>query len=435
MNISVIGCGYVGLVAGVCFAEFGFRVHCIDADQDKINTLNQGEVHIYENGLREVLRNNLDSGRISFHTTKSCLDDCEVVIVAVGTPEGKNGETDMTYINDALEEIAQLATNDKYIIVKSTVPMGTACSIRDSLGDVQKQRDIEFHIISNPEFLQEGSALHNFMNPDRIVVGCDSQKAQEVMSELYSPLINRGVRVVFTDNTSAELIKYASNSYLAMRIAFINEIADIAEESGANIKDISFGMGLDKRIGAGYLKPGPGYGGSCFPKDTKSLTFFARELNAPSGLIEATIKANAQRSQRMVKKILSALNGDCKEKKIAVLGLAFKANTDDMRDSPSIAIIQSLLQKQVKIQVFDPKAMQEAENIFGNTIHYCDNSTEAVTGADCLIILTEWEEFKSLDLKTLKQSMQDPVIVDLRNVLSADDIKNEGFKYFCIGKK
>ncbi|AIF80617.1 UDP-glucose 6-dehydrogenase [endosymbiont of Acanthamoeba sp. UWC8] len=432
MKVTVIGTGYVGLVAGTCFANFGIEVNCIDNDVTKINALKEGVIPIYEPGLEELVIKNYKNGHLHFSTDKSLLDKADVLVIAVGTPAAKDGNANMTYLDSVLEDIAKYVNHDKYIIIKSTVPVGTANRVKKTLEE--KRQDLKFSIISNPEFLREGSAVNDFFYPDRIVIGTMDEESKEIARKLYAPVIVNDTHIEFTDNSTAEIIKYAANAFLAMKVAFINEISDIAEQFGGNIEDISNGIGSDKRIGKHFLKPGPGYGGSCFPKDTLALAKAANDASIPSLIINAVIDSNDRRKAKMASKVISALNGDINGKTIAILGLTFKAETDDMRDSASIDIINTLKNKGAVIKAYDPKGMEEAKKIFGNSIEYCDDIFTAANNAEALCIITEWAEFKTLDLQQLQKCMQQPIIIDLRNIYSREEMSNSGFTYISLGR-
>jgi len=428
MKITIIGTGYVGLVSGVCFAEFGFDVTCVDKDADKIENLKQGIIPIYEIGLTELIQKNKE--RLTFTTnTKKAVENSDVVFIAVGTPDGEDGKADLSFVFSVAEEISDFINDYKVIVMKSTVPVGTGRKIHKI---INKKTD-NFDIASNPEFLKEGSAINDFLNPDRVVVGVDNDKAKEIMARLYAPLSNKEVPVLFTNIETSELIKYAANCFLAAKISFINEIADICEKAGADVERVAEGMGLDKRIGSNFLKPGPGCGGSCFPKDTIALVQTARELGTPIETIEAVVKVNNKRKKHMAEKVISACDGIVKDKKIAILGLTFKANTDDIRESASLTIISKLLEEGAEIQAFDPEGMKETKQVFPD-IKYCENAYNAMTGADVVVIVTEWDEFKGLDLEKAKELVKIPTIVDLRNLYERKDVEQYGFKYICIGR-
>ncbi|RZI47237.1 UDP-glucose/GDP-mannose dehydrogenase family protein [Rickettsiales endosymbiont of Peranema trichophorum] len=434
MHIVVIGSGYVGIVTAACFAKFNLKVTCVDHDQDKVRTLATGQVPIYEPELEALVQAGIQSGNLSFSSDKSIIGSANVIVVAVGTPSGPDGTVELSYLHSVVDDIVQYSISDKIVMIKSTVPVGTAQDVKRRLN--QRLKHIQFQVISNPEFLREGNAVQDFLHPDRIVIGCDESYRQnpKEITTIYSSIIDSGTPILFTDNQTAELIKYAANGYLAMRLSFINEIANIAEKWNADVCDISKGIGMDKRIGPEYLKPGPGFGGSCFPKDTLGLLKTSEQCGEHSLLVDATIRSNDMRKERMLKKITDAIEDGEDEKTVAVLGLAFKNNTDDMRDSPSISIIEHLLKLNTRVQVYDPKALKEGFKIFGDKITYCTDLYQAVTGASGIVIATEWSEFASMDLKLVKQLVKKPVIVDLRNILSLTNMRNTGFRYVSIGR-
>jgi UDPglucose 6-dehydrogenase len=434
MHIVVIGTGYVGLVSGVCFSEFGFRVTCIDKDGDKIAKLQQQILPIYEPGLDVLVDKNRKAGRLSFSTDlATAVGNADVVLIAVGTPAGDNGMPDLTQFNAATKEIAAALKNYTVIVTKSTVPVDTNRRLAKTIAELNPNAD--FDVASNPEFLREGAAIEDFMSPDRVVIGLDSRRAREVMTKIYEPVALNGAQLFFTTFESAEIIKYANNSMLAMRITFINEIADFCEKAGANIRDVAKGVGLDYRIGSYFLQPGPGYGGSCFPKDTLALKTMARQAGAPSSLVEATIASNDARKQRMVDKIIAAAGGSVQGKTIAVLGLTFKPGTDDMRDSASLVIVPSLIEAGAKIRAFDPQGMKEAAKMMKGEIGWCNDAYDAMKDADLLVLLTEWNEFRSLELKKVKSLLKKPLVIDLRNIYKRQDMQKHGFHYVSIGRQ
>lgn len=436
MRVVVIGTGYVGLVTGTCLAELGHEVICVDNVEAKIAMLNDGKLPIYEPGLDTLVANNAKAKRLSFTLNLSeALPDAEVIFIAVGTPtDPSDGHADLTYVFQAAEEIAQNLTSPAIVVVKSTVPVGTGKRVREILKTHCPQH--ECNVVSNPEFLREGSAVKDFMQPDRVVVGTRTDKATQAMQALYQPLEEK-TQIVFMDKVeSAELTKYACNTLLAIRISFVNEISDLCEVLDADISDVTKAMGLDKRIGPHFLKPGPGYGGSCFPKDTLALNHTADHSARPSAMVKAAITSNASRKTRMAGKIIDAMGGDIKGKTIAVLGLTFKANTDDMRDSPSLAIIPELLKQGAALRLYDPEGMEEAKKIFtdGN-VTWNDDEYNAAKGADALVVLTEWPQFAELDLGKINATMQQKVIIDLRSIIPETRAKAEGFRYITVGKK
>ena len=433
MRIAMVGTGYVGLVSGACFSEFGLDVICVDRDEKKIKDLNSGIIPIFEPGLDVLVRNNFASGRLKFTTNlKKSIRESEVVFIAVGTPSRRgDGHADLTYVYDVAKEIAETIDSYKVIAMKSTVPVGTGREVQKIIQDVNP--NAEFDIVSNPEFLREGSAINDFMRPDRIVIGADSTKAKDVMRHLYKALYLIETPILFTNLETSEIIKYATNTFLATKITFINEISDLCENVGADIHDVSKGIGLDKRIGSKFLHPGPGYGGSCFPKDTLAFIKSAKEYNSPLRIVETVVDINNNRKSKMHERVINACNGSVNGKKIAILGLTFKPNTDDMRDSPALEIVNNLVNAGAKISAYDPGGMDEAKKIIKN-IKYCKNTYETVESASCLVIITEWNEFRSLDFVRIKKSMQSPVLVDLRNIYSPEDMKSYGFTYYSIGR-
>lgn len=435
MKTLVIGTGYVGLVTGACLADLGCKVTCVDTNEQKIAMLLQGEIPIYEPGLQEVVQRNQAIGLLSFSADiYEAIEEADNVFLAVGTPTDEtNGSADLSYIFKAVEMIADNITKDCVVIVKSTVPVGTGAKIKEIF--LQKCPEFEVNVVSNPEFLREGSAVKDFMEPDRIIVGTNSGKARETMRRLYWNLIDRNVPIVFTDVQTSELIKYASNAFLATKIAFINEMADLCEKTGANIEDVAKGMGMDKRIGMKYLLPGPGFGGSCFPKDTLALDYMAKQAGVPSQIVDSVILSNNQRKQSMAEKVLTSYGESIKGKTVAILGTAFKANTDDMRYSASIDIIQRLHKEGAKIKAYDPVAIEEAKQVFSNVIiEWCQSSEGALAESDVAVIITEWDEFKQIDLAEVKNIMNRPLIVDLRNLLSPSIMEKHGFEYVSIGR-
>ncbi|MEL0106037.1 MAG: UDP-glucose/GDP-mannose dehydrogenase family protein [Rhodospirillaceae bacterium] len=433
MRVAMIGTGYVGLVSGVCFSEFGVDVVCVDKDQSKIDRLNKGEVPIYEPGLDDLLDKNVKAGRLSFSTDiAETVKDADAVFIAVGTPSRRgDGHADLSYVYAAAEEIALAMDGYTVVITKSTVPVGTGNEVEDI---IRKARpDADFNVVSNPEFLREGSAINDFMRPDRVVIGTSSERAQDVMRELYRPLYLIETPILFTTRKTAELIKYAANAFLATKISFINEIADLCEHVGTNVQDVAKGIGLDGRIGSKFLHAGPGYGGSCFPKDTLALVRTAQDAGSPLRLVETVAEYNNQRKRNMAGKIISACGGSVDGKTIAILGLAFKPNTDDMRDSPSLDIIPELQKAGASIRAYDPEAMDEAKALLEN-IEWCENAYDTMEGADALAIVTEWNEFRALDLDRVQSLLEKPVLVDLRNIYKPEEMAAAGFQYTSIGR-
>ncbi len=428
MTITIIGTGYVGLVSGACFAELGFKVTCVDNNKSKIDNLIKGNIPIYEPGLEKIIKKN--KSRLSFTTdVKKAVNSNKIIFIAVGTPTHKDGGADLSYIFDVADKISQHLTSDSVVVIKSTVPVGTNKKFREKI--INKRPGLKFHMASNPEFLREGCAVNDFLKPDRIIIGAGSEIAKNSMKRIYQPLIKNKAPVLFTDIETAELTKYAANAFLAAKITFINEIANICENVGANIDDVAKGMGLDPRIGKDYLKPGPGFGGSCFPKDTLALLKTSYDLGVPSKIISSTISSNESRKLFMVLKIMEAMKGKIKEKKIAILGLAFKANTDDIRESSALVIINELLQVGANLKVYDPKAMKEAKKILGNKVLYAKDAYDATKNSDLTVIVTEWNEFGSLDLKKLKTKK----VLDLRNLYDINEIKKSKVPYFSLGRK
>ncbi len=433
MHVAMIGTGYVGLVSAACFSEFGVDVICVDKLREKIDGLNAGKIPIYEPGLEDLVNHNVAAGRLSFTSDiAEAVPGADIVMLAVGTPSRRgDGHADLSFVYAAAEEIADAMDGYTVVVTKSTVPVGTG----DEIARIIRGRrpDAEFDIVSNPEFLREGAAIGDFMRPDRVVVGVESERAKKLMAELYRPLFLIETPVVFTGVKTAELIKYAANTFLATKITFINEIADICEEIGADVHDVAKGIGLDGRIGNKFLHPGPGYGGSCFPKDTLAFVRIARESGAPSRIVEAVVDINEKRKARMAEKIIAACGGTVAGKRLAVLGVAFKPNTDDVRDSASLTIIPALQEAGAAIRAYDPEAMEEAKALLSN-IDWCADAYDAMKGADCLVILTEWNEFRALDLERVKGLLAQPVIVDLRNVYEPDDMAAKGFDYSSVGR-
>ena len=430
MKISVIGCGYVGLVSGFCFADSGHKVTCIDNSDKKIELLKDNKVPIYEPGLKELLLKNLENNNLNFELNiNENIKDSEIVLIAVGTPTGENRDADLTFVHQCAREISEFISPNTQIIIKSTVPVGTC----DEVEDIIKENCLhsEFAVISNPEFLREGNAINDFINPDRIVIGTDDQTSREIMINLYKNIINED-KILFTSRRSSELIKYASNSMLAMRIIFINEIADLCEKIGTNVTDIAKGIGLDKRIGPHFLEPGPGFGGSCFPKDARALIESGKKYGAPQTLLESVILGNENRKKNISKKILDKLDKQS-ENEIGILGVTFKAETDDMRESPSLIIIPDLQENGMNISAYDPEGEKEASKILKD-VNWKKSAYEAAENVDCLVILTDWEEFKNLDLDKLKNSMKRPLIYDFRNIFDPDMMTELGFEYCSIGR-
>jgi UDPglucose 6-dehydrogenase len=433
MKIAVIGTGYVGLVTGTCFSEFGVIVTCVDKDANKIARLKKGEIPIYEPNLDRLVESNIASGRLTFTTEiTEAVQDADAVFIAVGTPSRRgDGHADLSYVFAVAEEIAPLLQNYTVVVTKSTVPVGTGRKVYDIIKRVNP--DADFDVASNPEFLREGSAIEDFMRPDRVVIGTDSERSLNLMRALYRPLFLIETPIVATSLETAELIKYAANAFLATKITFINEMADLCEKVGANVQDVAKGMGLDGRIGKKFLNAGPGYGGSCFPKDTLALIQTGVDAGSPVKIVETVAALNEQRKAAMATKIIAACGGDIQGKKIAVLGLTFKPNTDDMRDSPSLVIIPALQAAGARITAFDPKGMLEAKHLLKD-IEWYDSSYAAMHGADALVILTEWNEFRALDLIKVKSLLNQPIVIDLRNIYKPTEMQALGFEYTSIGR-
>ncbi|MFV1878145.1 UDP-glucose dehydrogenase family protein [Nioella sp.] len=435
MRIAMIGTGYVGLVSGVCFSDFGHDVICVDKDVEKIARLDAGEVPIFEPGLEDVMARNVAAGRLTFSTDlNKAIDGADAVFIAVGTPTRRgDGHADLTYVMAVAEEIAKALTGYAVIVTKSTVPVGTNRKVKQVVAKANP--DAEFDVASNPEFLREGAAIDDFMKPDRVIVGVQSERAAEVMAEIYRPLYLREFPIVTTDLESAEMIKYAANGFLATKITFINEIAALCERVGADVKEVARGMGLDGRIGQHFLHAGPGYGGSCFPKDTSALARIGQENAVPQNIVETVIRVNDSVKQRMVEKLRDLCGGSFNGKTIAILGVTFKPNTDDMREAPSLTIIPALVGSGAKVRVVDPQGRREGEALLPGVI-WTEDPYKAANNADLLVILTEWNEFRALDLKKLARRMATPRLADLRNVYSAKDAKRAGFNgYDSIGRR
>jgi len=433
MRIAMIGTGYVGLVSGTCFSEFGITVTCVDKDERKIELLHQNVMPIFEPGLDELVASNVKAGRLSFTTDlKTAVASADAVFIAVGTPSRRgDGYADLSYVYAASEEIADAMNGYTVIINKSTVPVGTGDEVERIIR--ARRPDAAFDVVSNPEFLREGSAINDFMRPDRVVIGTDSEDARAVMRQIYRVLYLIEAPIVFTSRRTSELIKYAGNTFLATKITFINEIADLCEKVGANVHDVAKGIGLDGRIGKKFLHAGPGYGGSCFPKDTLALVKTARDFGSPIRIVETVVAVNDERKKAMAQRIVQAAGGTVKGKTIGVLGLTFKPNTDDMRDSPSLDIVPALIEAGAKVRAFDPEGTEEAKKLLTG-VEYADNAYDALQGADVLAIVTEWNEFRALDLKRVKSLLKSPVVVDLRNVWDPKEMRDAGFTYISVGR-
>jgi UDPglucose 6-dehydrogenase len=433
MRVAMIGTGYVGLVSGASFADFGHEVVCVDKDKAKIAALMRGEMPIYEPGLGDMVAANSRAGRLKFTTELAgAVADADAVFIAVGTPSRRgDGFADLSFVHDAAREIARALNGFTVVITKSTVPVGTGDEVERIIRETRTDADCA--VVSNPEFLREGAAIQDFKHPDRIVIGTADARAREVMTQLYRPLYLNRSPILFTDRRTAELIKYAANAFLATKITFINEIADLAEKVGADVQEIARGIGLDNRIGSKFLHAGPGYGGSCFPKDTVALIKTAQDHVAPLRIVEAVAAVNDARKRAMARKVANALGGELRGKTVAVLGLTFKPNTDDMREAPSIPLITALQDMGAKVRAYDPVGMEQAKNVIGN-VTFCNDAYSCAEGASALVIVTEWEQFRALDFKRLKETMVQPVLVDLRNVYRPDEIARYGFVYESIGR-
>ena len=433
MRIAMVGAGYVGLVTGACFSEFGTDAVCVDRDADRIERLRQGEMPIYEPGLDDLVARNVDAGRLSFTTDlEEAVGEAEVVFIAVGTPSRRgDGHADLSFVFEAAREVAGAVRGYTVLVTKSTVPVGTGAQVAEIVG--QMRPDAEIDVVSNPEFLREGAAIEDFLHPDRVVIGAETDRARDAMRELYRPLFLRETPILFTDRETAELTKYAANAFLAVKISFINEIADLCERVGADVQDVARGMGLDRRIGDKFLHPGPGYGGSCFPKDTLALTRTAADAGAPVRLVETAAALNEDRKRAMAARVLEALGGSAAGRTVAVLGLAFKPNTDDMREAPSLELVPALQAAGAAVRAYDPQAMETAGPLLPG-VTWCADAYEAAAGADCAVLMTEWNEFRGVDLDRLRAVMAAPVLLDLRNVYKPAEMAAAGFAYRGIGK-
>ncbi len=433
MRVAMIGTGYVGLVSGACFADFGHVVTCIDKDAGKIERLHRGEMPIYEPGLESLVAENVRAGRLFFTTDAAeAVSEADAVFIAVGTPSRRgDGHADLSYVYAAAEEVAGYVKGFTVVVTKSTVPVGTGDEVEAIMRRTAPDADVA--VVSNPEFLREGAAIGDFKRPDRVVVGAEDERAREVMRELYRPLNLNESPLLFTGRRTSELIKYAANAFLAVKITYINELADLCEKVGADVQQVARGMGLDNRIGSKFLHAGPGYGGSCFPKDTLALVRTAADAGAPVKLVETTVAVNAARKKAMAERVSHAVDGGLEGKTIAVLGLTFKPNTDDMRDAPSLDIVPALQAAGAKVQAYDPEGMDEARHMLPG-VDFRPGPYEAVDGADAVVIITEWDPFRALDLDRMKSMMARPIVVDLRNVYRPDDMRRRGFTYTSIGR-
>ena len=434
MNVVIVGTGYVGLVSGACFAEFGASVTCVDKDLDKIETLIKGEIPIYEPGLDELVEKNVKLGQLNFTTNLAdAVNQADLIFIAVGTPSRRgDGHADLQYVYAVAKEIADHINDYVVIVTKSTVPVGTAQEVKKIIKKANPK--IDFDIASNPEFLREGLAIEDFMRPNRVVIGVESERAEKLLKSLYRPLNLIETPILFTDLESAELIKYASNAFLATKISFINELSTLCEKTGADVHAVAKGMGLDDRIGSKFLHVGPGFGGSCFPKDTLALIQIFEEHGLSNKIVNSVVEVNSDQKERMVKKIRDSLSGSESNKIIAVLGLTFKPETDDMRDAPSLTILPSLLEKGAHIRAHDPEGVEQAKPLLPESIEYCSTILKTVENADAVILMTEWNQYRDLDLELLKIKMRGRVFIDLRNVYEPDEMNKIGFNYFCIGR-
>ena len=439
INICIVGSGYVGLVTGACLADFGLKVTCVDIDQAKIDTILSGKIPFYEPGLDVVVMRNVANKRLNFSTDlASMVKTSDVIFIAVGTPQGDDGSADMSFVHKVAEEIGQNINGYKVVVNKSTVPIGTGAKVKEIITEQLAKRNeaIDFDVVSNPEFLREGSAVHDFTHPDRVVIGSETPKALAIMKNVYRVLYLNETPFVETNIETAEMIKYAANSFLAMKIAFINEIANLCEKVGANVQQVANAIGKDGRISPKFLHPGPGYGGSCFPKDTNALAAIGRKYDSPVSLIETTIRSNVLQKELSAKKIIDNLDG-VEGKTLAILGLAFKQNTDDMRDAPAIMILNILAEAGAKFRVYDPVAMDMAKLAFANIkdrIEFCENEYQAAECADALVILTEWNQFRNLDFGILSEKLNNPILFDFRNIYKRPDVEEQGFTFYAVGQ-
>ena len=433
MRIAMVGAGYVGLVTGACFSEFGVEAVCVDRDVGRIDSLRRGVLPIYEPGLADLVARNTGAGRLGFSTDLgAAVAAADIVFIAVGTPSRRgDGHADLSFVFEAAREVAAAVRGHTVLVTKSTVPVGTGARVAGIAAEVRP--DAEIDVVSNPEFLREGAAIQDFMHPDRVVIGAGTDRARAAMRELYRPLFLRGAPILFTDRETAELTKYAANAFLATKIAFINEIADLCERVGADVQDVARGMGLDRRIGDKFLHPGPGYGGSCFPKDTLALARTASDAGSPVRLVETAAAVNEARKRAMAGRVLEALGGDAAGKTVAVLGLAFKPNTDDMREAPSLLLVPALQAAGAQVRAYDPQAMQTARPLLPG-VAWCSDVYDAARGADCAVLVTEWNEFRAVDMARLRRIMAAPVLVDLRNVYKPGEMAAAGFAYRGVGK-
>src|SRR5215207_9673260 len=433
MRIAIVGAGYVGLVSGACFADFGHQVTCVDKDASKISALQRGKIPIFEPDLERLVQSNVKNGRLDFDTDLAGpVREADAVFIAVGTPSRRgDGHADLSYVYAASREIAAAVDGFTVVITKSTVPVGTGDEVERIVREVRP--DAECAVVSNPEFLREGAAMRDFKHPDRIVVGTDDPRAREIMAELYRPLYLNAAPILYTGRRTAELVKYAANAFLATKITFINEIADLCEQTGANVQEVARGMGLDNRIGTKFLNAGPGYGGSCFPKDAMALLKTAHDFGVPSRIVETVVSVNEQRKRAMARKVIAACGGNVRGKTIALLGLTFKPNTDDMREAPSLSIIAGLIDGGASVRAYDPEGMEQARHVLDG-IEYAEDPYACAEGADALVIVTEWDAFRALDLERIRDALKQPILVDLRNIYRADDLAEHGFTYVSVGR-
>jgi len=434
MHICVVGTGYVGLVTGACLADFGINVTCVDKDEEKITKLLDGEIPIYEPGLDSLVEKNARSGRLHFSTDLApAIQQALAIFIAVGTPPKEDGSADLSYVVQVAEAIADNLNGYKVVVTKSTVPIGTGQLIEKIITERESEAH-PFSVVSNPEFLREGSAIADFMRPDRVVIGARDAQAVAIMKDIYSPLYLIETPFVITNVESSELIKYASNAFLATKITFINEVAELCDRLGADVHHVSRGMGLDKRIGPKFLHPGPGYGGSCFPKDTQAMSEIARKAGRPFEIVDTVIEVNNRIKERAVERVREAIGEDFNGKTVAILGLSFKPETDDMRDSSSIPLVTALVEGGAKVKAFDPVAMDNARGMLPEAVQYCEDSYDAAEGADAMIIVTEWNQFRSLDMERVRSSLKQPVVIDLRNLYDPKRMKDQGFRYSSVGR-
>ncbi|MBR1734794.1 MAG: UDP-glucose/GDP-mannose dehydrogenase family protein [Alphaproteobacteria bacterium] len=430
MKITVVGTGYVGLVSGVCFSEFGFNVTCVDNNEQKIKNLQNKQLPIYEEGLEKLLIKNMQAGRLSFTSDLAeSVKEADIVFIAVGTPAKNDGSADLSYVYAAVDQLASTINRDAVLVIKSTVPVGTTRAVKNHL----HEKGVDISVAFNPEFLREGAAVDDFMSPDRVILGVENKKAKDMLRAVYRPLYAFNTPIVFTGLETAELSKYASNAFLAVKIGFINEIADLCEVCGADVKEVAIAMGLDKRIGDKFLQAGPGYGGSCFPKDTLALSFFAKKFGANMTIVDKTVESNNFRRKKMIKKIFDACDNNIKGKKISIFGVTFKANTDDMRESPSIEIVNALINAGADISIYDPSFSEQAKTIF-KSANWSNDVYDNCNNADAIVIITDWPEFRAVNLSEIRKRVKYPLIIDLRNLYKVSEVEAHGFKYCSVGR-